>query len=166
VFAVAAIFGLPLFISGAMVMPEGLHLGGLITYTLIMLVLMPFGGGWLVLATQFALPTAGRTRLGAVLNTWIGGTLLAVAVTFWLASVVSYDPSGSRIDWSAHVLIPYMPRTGIALGLFMFCQLVAWGVVGAIAPILRPETAISSAVVAGITLFILLYAAGWFLVTT
>jgi hypothetical protein len=166
VFAVAAIFGLPLLISGAMVMPEGLRLTGLINFTLIMLVLMPFGGGWLLLATQFALPTACSTRLAAVFNTWIGGTLLAVAVTFWVASVMSYDPSGSRVDWSAHVLIPYLPKTGIALGLFTLCQLVAWGVVGAVSPILRPETAISSAVVVGTTLFTVLYAAGWYLVTT
>jgi hypothetical protein len=82
-----------------MVMPEGLHLAGLVNYTLTMLVLMPFGGGWPLLATQFALPTAGRTRLAAVVNTWIGGTLLAVAVTFWVASVMSYDPSGLRVDW-------------------------------------------------------------------
>src|SRR5580704_16707802 len=31
-----------------MVMPEGLRLAGVIQYTLIMLVLMPFGGGWMV----------------------------------------------------------------------------------------------------------------------
>jgi hypothetical protein len=29
-------------------MPEGLRLAGVIQYTLIMLVLMPFGGGWMV----------------------------------------------------------------------------------------------------------------------
>jgi hypothetical protein len=166
VFAVAAIFGLPLLISGAMVMPEGLRLVGLIEYTFIMLVLMPFGGGWLLLATQFVVPTAGSTRLAAVFNTWVGGTLLAVAVIFWSASLLSYDPSGSRVDWSAHVLIPYLPRTGIAIGFFTLCQLVAWGVVGAISPILRPETAIGSALIVGTLLFTLLYAAGWFLVST
>jgi hypothetical protein len=165
VFAVAAIFGLPLLIAGTMVMPEGLRLTGLINYTLIMLVLMPFGGGWLLLATQLVVPTAGRTRLAAVFNTWIGGTLLGVAVIFWLAAVMSYDPSGSRVDWSAHMLIPYLPKTGIALGLFTLCQLVAWGVVGAISPILRPETAIGSALTGGTGLFVLVYAAGWFLVS-
>jgi hypothetical protein len=166
VFAVAAIFGVPMLIAGTMTNPEGLHLLGLVNYTLVMLMLMPFGGGWLLLVTQLVVPTAGRTRLGAVFNTWVGGTLLAVAVIFWLASLLSYDPSGLRVDWSAHVLIPYMPKTGIAVGLFFLCMLVSSGIVGAISPILRPETAIGSALVGGIALFTLLYAAGWFLVTS
>jgi hypothetical protein len=74
---------------------------------------------------------------------------------------LNYDPSGSKVDWSAHVLIPYMPRAGIALGLFTFCQLIAWGVVGAIAPILRPETAIRSALMTGCLLFGIVYGGGW-----
>jgi hypothetical protein len=166
VFAVAAVFGVPLLIAGTMTNPEGLHLIGLVKYALIMLILVPFGGGWLLLVTQLVVPTAGRTRLAAVINTWIGGTLLAVAVIFWLASLLSYDPSGLRVDRPAHVLIPYLPKTGIALGLFTLCQLVAWGVVGVISPILRPETAIGSALTGGTALFILVYAAGWFLVST
>jgi hypothetical protein len=165
-FAIAAIFGAPLLIAGTMTNPEGLHLIGLVNYTFVMLVLMLFGGGWRILLTQLVLPTAGRTRLAAVFNTWIGGTLVAVAVIFWLASVMSYDPSGHRVDWSTHVLVPYMPKTGIGLGLFTVCQLVAWGLVGAISPILRPETAVQSAIAGGIALFILLYSAGWFLVST
>jgi hypothetical protein len=166
VYAIAAIFGVPLLIAGTMTNPDGLHLIGSVNYTLVMLILMPFGGGWLLLATQFVMPTAGRTRLGAVFNTWIGGTLLAVAVIFWLASLLSYDPSGSRVDWSAHVLIPYMPKTGIAVGLFFLCMLVSSGVVGAISPILRPETAIGSALIGGTALFIFLYGAGCYLFST
>jgi len=162
-FGVTIIFGLPMLIAGGMINPDGLRLGGLITYAVIMLILMPFGGGWLLLATQLVVPTAGRTRLGAVLSTWVGGTVLGVAVIFWIASLFSYNPSGSRVDWSAHLLIPYMPKTGIALGLFMLCQLIACGVVGAIAPILQPETAIGSALIGGTALFVLLYAAGWYL---
>jgi hypothetical protein len=164
-YAVAAVFGIPLLIAGTMTNPEGLHLGGLIAYTLVMLILMPFGGGWLILITQLVLPTAGRSRLDAVANTWIGGTLVGVAVIAWLASVMNYDPSGHRVDWSAHVLIPYTPLFGIALGLFTVCQLVAWGLVGAISPILRPETAVQSAIVGGIALFLVLYGAGWLLVS-
>ncbi len=164
-FGIAAIFGLPLLIAGTMVNPEGLHLGGLIAYTLVMLVLMLFGGGWQLLVTQLILPTAGRNRLAAVVNTWIGGTLVAVAVIFWLVSVMSYDPSALRVDWSAHALIPYAPRLGIGVGLFTLCQLVASGLVGAIAPLLRPETAIQTAVIGGTVLFGLLYGAGWLLVS-
>jgi hypothetical protein len=162
-FGVTIVFGVAMLIAGTMINPDGLRLGGLIAYAGIMLILMPFGGGWLFLATQFVVPTAGRTRLGAVFNTWIGGTLLAVAVIFWIASLLSYDPSGLRVDWSAHALIPYRPLFGIGLGLFTVCQLVAWGLVGAISPILRPETAIGSALVAGTALFIFLYSAGWFM---
>lgn len=164
-YAIAAIFGVPLLIAGTMTMPEGLRLIGLINYTLVMLILMPFGGGWLILVAGFLFPTPGRTRLASVLSTWVGGTLVAVAVIYWLASVMSYDPSGLRVDWSAHVLIPYMPKIGIALGLFTLCQLIGCGLVGAIAPILRPETAIRSAVIGGTALFGLLYGAGWLLVS-
>jgi hypothetical protein len=81
-FGVALVFGLPMLIAGGMINPEGLRLGGLITYAVIMLILMPFGGGWLLLATQLVVLTAGRTRLGAVLSTWVGGTLLGVTVIF------------------------------------------------------------------------------------
>jgi hypothetical protein len=68
VYAITAIFGLPLLIAGAMIDPQGLHLRGLITYTAIMLVLMPFAGGWQLLVTQLVVPTAGRSRVGAVLT--------------------------------------------------------------------------------------------------
>lgn len=164
-YAIAAIFGVPLLISGTMVNPEGLHLIGLINYTLIMLVLMPFGGGLPLLITQLILPTAGRTRLASVISTWVGGTLIGVAVIFWIASVLSYNPNVARVDWSAHMLIPFHPKTGIALGLFTLCQLIAWGLVGAISPILHPETAIRGAVTAGTVLFGFLYGAGWLLVS-
>jgi uncharacterized membrane protein YqjE len=43
-YVVAAVFGVPLL--STMTNPEGLRLVGLINYTLVMLVLMPFGGGW------------------------------------------------------------------------------------------------------------------------
>src|SRR6266851_3280100 len=97
-YAIAAVFGGTLLIAGTMINPDGLRLWGLINYTLIMLILMPFAGGWQILATQLVLPTAGRTRLAAVLNTWIGGTLVGVSVIFWLASVMSYAPNSSRVD--------------------------------------------------------------------
>ena len=57
-----------------------------------------------------------------------------------------------------------MPRAGLAIGLFCLSMLVSSGVVGAIAPILRRETAINSAVVGGVVLFGLVYGAGWLLV--
>jgi hypothetical protein len=113
VYAVTAIFGLPLLIAGAMIDPQGLHLRGLLTYTGIMLVLLPFMGGWQLLVTQLVVPTAGRSRVGAVFNLWIGGTLLGVAAISFIASVLSYPRPGTDIDANGHLLIPFMPRAGL-----------------------------------------------------
>jgi hypothetical protein len=41
-YAIAAVVGGSLLIAGTMISPAGFHLRGLITYTAIMLVLMPF----------------------------------------------------------------------------------------------------------------------------
>ena len=88
--AVTAIFGPPLLIAGAMIDPQGLHLRGLLTYTGIMVVLLPVAGGWQLLVTQLVVPTAGRSRVSAVFNLWIGGTLLGVAAISFIASVLDY----------------------------------------------------------------------------
>jgi len=88
-YVITAIFGVPLLIAGAMIDPQGLHLGGLITYTAIMLVLMPFGG-WYLFASQLVLPSAGGSRVGAFIGLWLGGTLTAVAAIFWLYTVLDY----------------------------------------------------------------------------
>src|SRR5712691_9697666 len=106
---ITLLFGLPMLIAGGMIMPGGLRIGGLLAYTAVMLVLLPISGWWLF-ATQLVVPTAGRTRLSAVFNLWIGGTLLGVSAIFWIASLLSYDPSGLRYDPSGHVLIPYAPK--------------------------------------------------------
>jgi hypothetical protein len=106
-------------------------------------------------------PTAGRTRLRAVINTWLGGTLTAVCVISFLASVLSYPSPGANIDPNGHRLIPFMPRFGLALGLFCLCQFVACGLWGAIAPILRPEVAIQGALISGSVLFAVIYGGGW-----
>jgi hypothetical protein len=87
---------------------------------------------------------------------------MTVTVTSLGFALVQLDGSILNVALSQ---IPYRPKTGIALGLFTLCQLVAWGLVGAISPILRPETAISSAVVGGAALFGLLYGVGWLLVS-
>jgi hypothetical protein len=143
-YAITAVFGLPLLVAGAMVNPEGLHVWGLLTYAAIMLILMPFVG-WPILLQAAIFAPAGESRPQSVMATWIGGTLVGVAVIFWLYSVLGYDLSGSRVDWSGHVIVPYWPRLGIALGLFGLCMLISSGVVGTIAPILRREVAISAA---------------------
>jgi hypothetical protein len=152
-----------MLIAGGMVNPEGLHLWGLLTYAAIMLILMPITS-WPILVQAAVFPPAGGSRLGSVLITWIGGTLIGVSVIFWIASVLGYDPARARTDWSGHLIVPYWPRFGIALGLFGVCMLVASGVVGAIAPVLRPEMAIRAAVIGGTVLFAVVYAAGCALV--
>lgn len=163
-FGVTIVFGVPMLIAGTMISPEGLHFWGLVSYAGIMLVLMPFAGGWQLLAAQLVVPTAGRSRLGAVFNLWIGGTFTAVAVISWVASVLSFPRPGAPIDAAAHALVPFMPRAGLAIGLFCLSMLVSSGVVGAIAPILLRATAISSAIVGGVVLFGLVLGAGWLLV--
>lgn len=160
---IVVVFAPMMLLSGAMVNPEGLHLRGLLTCAAIMLIVMPFIG-WPVLAQAAMFPPGGKSRSRSVLSTWIGGTLVGVSVIFWIASVLDYDPSGRRVDWSGHVLVPYWPRLGIALGLFGICMLVACGVVGAIAPLLGREFAIRTAGISGAGLFAVLYTVGWALV--
>jgi hypothetical protein len=158
------VFGLPMLVAGAMIDPQGLPLRGLVSFTGIMLVLVPIGG-WFVFATQLVLPTAGRSRLGAVFNLWIGGTLTAVAVIYWLYAALGYPGPGARIDAAAHALIPFAPRAGLGIGLFCLAMLVSCGVWGAISPILRAEVAVSGALISGCVLFVIVYGAGWFLVS-
>jgi hypothetical protein len=162
---VTLVFGLPMLLAGAMIDPQGLHLWGLVSFTGIMLILLPIAG-WYLFAAQLVLPTAGRTRLGAVFNLWLGGTLVGVAVICWIWEVVGYPRPDARIDASAHALIPFMPRAGLALGLFCLSMLVSSGVVGAVAPILRPEVAIRSALIGGAVLFVVVYGCGYLLLIT
>lgn len=162
---VALVFGLPMLIAGAMIDPQGLPLRGLVSYTGIILILLPIGG-WLVFAFQLVSPTTGRSRLGAVFNLWIGGTLTAVAVIYFLASAFGYPRPDARIDAAAHALIPFAPCAGLALGLFCLSVLVSSGVVGAVAPMLRPEVAVRGALIGGVVLFGLLYGCGYLLLNT
>jgi hypothetical protein len=162
IYAITAIFGVPLLIAGAMIDPQGLHLGGLIMYGAIMLVAMPFLG-WQLLATEFVFPSAGRTRLGAVIGLWIGGTLVAVAAISFIASALSYPRPRVAIDPTGHALIRFAPRAGLAIGLFCLSMLVSCGVWGTVAPILRPQVALSGALISGCVLFAVVYGGGWLL---
>jgi hypothetical protein len=78
------------------------------------------------------------------------------------ASAFGYSRPDARIDAAA--LIPFEPRAGLAIGLFCLSMLVSCGVVGAAAPILRPEVAISSALIGSVVLFGLVYGTGWWLI--
>jgi hypothetical protein len=156
-------FGAVMLIAGGMVNPEGLSSWELLAFAAVILIIIPIVG-WPILLQAAIFPPAGESRSRSVLGTWIGGTLVGVSVIFWIASALSYNPSASRVDWSGHLIVPYWPRLGIALGLFGLCILVALGVVGAIAPILRREAAICAAVIGGTVLFAVVYAAGCVLV--
>ena len=159
--AVVVMFGLPMLFAGAMLDPQDLNLPSLVRYWAIMLVLLPIAA-WPALLTQLALPTAGRSRFAAIVNVWFGGTTLAVCVIHWLAALLSYSPSGAQFD--SHRLIGYSPKIGIALGLFILSLLVSCGFWAVIAP-LRPHMAIAGAVITGPVLFVLVYGAGWLLLT-
>jgi hypothetical protein len=160
---IVLVFAVPLFIAGAMIDPAGLHLGGLLAYTAIVFVALPFLG-WGSFLVVLASPSAGESRGRSLLAFWIGASVTATAVISFIAAAMSYPRPGARIDPTGHVLIPFMPRAGIALGLFALSMLVACGVVGAIAPVLRREVAIRTALVGGTVLFGVVYAAGRLLV--
>lgn len=160
---IVLLFGLPMLVAGAMIDPAGLHLGGLLTCAAIVFAILPFVG-WSSFAVVAVFSPAGESRARSTLSFWIGSSMTTTAVIWFVLSLMSYPRPGARIDPSGHVLIPFAPKTGIAIGLFALSMLVASGVVGAIAPILRPEVAIRSAVIGGTVLFGLVYGAGWILV--
>jgi hypothetical protein len=151
---VEAIFGVPLLLAATMISPSDLSLRGLITTFIVVAVALPFVG-WRTFLIEAIFPPAERSE--SLVQLWAGGSVLVVAVLFFLSSAFDYPPAGVRIVADAHLLIPFMPRTGLAVGLFTLCQLVACGLVGAISPVLRPEIAIESAVEGGTVLFLVLY---------
>lgn len=147
-----------------MIEPQPISMSALVTYWAFMAVIMPFGG-WPLFLVQLMSPTAGRNRLTAVLNVWFVGTTLGVSAVCWLYSLLSYDSSAMRVDF-AHRLIPYMPKTGIAVGLFGLCALVSCGIWGIVASFVRPQMALAGAVITGCVLFAVIYGCGWLFVST
>ena len=163
--AILLVFALPLLLASAMIDPAGLHLGGLLAYTTIVFVALPFVG-WGSFFMVAAFPPAGESRSRSVLAFWIGCTLTAVAVISFIASAMSYPRPGAAIDPSGHLLIPFAPRAGLAVGLFGLCMLVSCGCWGAISPILRPDVALSGALFTGCVLFAVIYVGGCLLVVS
>jgi hypothetical protein len=153
-----------MLLAGAMIDPGGLHLGSLIAFAAIVALVLPFIG-WPSLLLSAVFVPAGVSRLRSVVSFWVGASLTATAVISFIASVLSYPRPGTAIDPTGHLLIPFAPRFGLALGLFCLSLLVSCGCVGAISAVLRPEIAIRSAVVGGIVLFGLIYGAGWLLLS-
>jgi len=153
---VALLFGLPMFVGGAMTEPQPISISALMSYWAIMAIIFPFGC-WPLFLFQIARPTAGKNRVTAVLNAWIIGTTLGVSVIYWLSSLLSYDPSGTRVEF-AHRLVPYMPRVGMAVGLYGLCVLVSWGIVAAF---IRPQVTTVGAAITACVLFVVIYGCGW-----
>jgi hypothetical protein len=151
-----------MLLAGAMIDPGGLHLGGLITFTAIIAVALPVIG-WPSLLLSAAFPPAGKSRLRSVVTFWIGGSVTATAVISFIASVLSYPRPGTAIDPSGHLLIPFAPRFGLAFGLLCLSLFVSCGCWGAIAPLLRPQVALSGALITGCVLFLVVYGVGWLL---
>ena len=163
-YAVAAVFGLSMLVAAAMLDSKAITINGLLTYWAILAAIFPFVG-WPLLLAQVVMPTAGRSRLGAVVSVWIGGTTVAVSLIYWLYALLGYNPSGSRVEWSNR-LVPYMPKVGIAVGLFGLCMLCSGGIWGLIAAIIRPEMAVAGTAITGCVLFLIIYGAGWLLFVT
>jgi hypothetical protein len=160
---IVLVFALPMFLAGAMISPEGLHFSGLLALTSIVLVGMPFFA-WPSFAQAALFPTAGESRTKSVVGFWIGGGLVVVAGLYFVISTVGYPPPVAIIDQSGHLLVPFAPRAGLAIGLFALCQLVACGVWGVLSPVLRVRTALFGAALTGCTLFVIVYGCGWLLV--
>jgi hypothetical protein len=152
-----------MLLAGAMIDPGGLHMRGLLTFTVIVAVVLPFIG-WPSLLLSAAFPPAGVSRLRSVATFWIGGSVTATAVISFVSSVLSYPRPSARVDPSGHLLIPFAPRFGLALGLLCLSLFVSCGCWGAIAPILRPQVALLGALISGCVLFLVVYGAGWLLV--
>ena len=161
-FMVTVLFGLPMLVGGAMIEPQPITIHALISYWGIMALIMPFAC-WPLFIFQLVLPTAGRNRLTAVLNVWFFGTTLAVAVIYWLSSLLSYDPSGQRVQF-VNRLMPYMPKIGIAMGLYGLSMLVSCALWGVLASFVRPQVAVPGAAITGCVLFVVIYGCGWLLV--
>jgi hypothetical protein len=162
---IVLVFALPMFLAGAMISPEGIHFGGLLAFTAIVLIALPFVA-WLSFLQAALFPTAGQSRTNSVVSLWVGGGLLAVAGLFFVISAVGYPSAGAIIDQTGHRLIPFAPRAGLAIGLFALCQLVGCGVWGALSPVLRVRTALFGAALTGCILFVVAYGGGWLLVHT
>jgi hypothetical protein len=107
--------------GGLNIDPGGLHLGGLITFAAIIAVALPVIG-WPSLLLSAAFPLAGKSRLRSVVTFWVGASVMATAVIWYIGSVLSYPRPGAQIDPVGHLLIPYAPKTGLAIGLFALCM--------------------------------------------
>src|ERR1700730_8320851 len=129
---VLLIFGLPMIVAAVLISPSALHdlVHGVLFYAILGLVL-PFVG-WRIFLTVFAFPSSGTGRVAAVLNLWVGGTVMVPAAINLAIAVLDYSPMRPRPN----------PTAGFLLAGLVLCMFVSCGVWGALAPILPRDVAI------------------------
>jgi hypothetical protein len=115
---------------------------GVLLYAILGL-LLPFAG-WQIFLTVFAFPPAGTGRVAAVVNLWVGGTVMVAAVINLAMAVLDYSPMRPGLN----------PTAGFLMAGFVLSMFVSSGVWGALAPILPRDVAVRGALVTGALLFI------------
>jgi hypothetical protein len=150
---VVLIFGLPMVVAAALISPSALHnlMHGVLFYAVVGLAL-PFVA-WLTFVSVFAFPPSGTGRVAAVLEVWLGGTVLVAAVFNLLMAVLDYSPMRPGPN----------PTAGFLLAGFVLCMFVSCGVWGAFAAILRREVVVGGALTTGVLLFIAVATLGYML---
>jgi hypothetical protein len=141
---VLLIFGLPMIVAAVLISPSALHnlVHGVLFYAILAL-LLTFAG-WQIFLTVFAFPPSGTGRVAAVLNLWVGGTVMVAAVINLAIAVLDYSPMRPGPN----------PTAGFLLAGFVLCMFVSSGIWGAFAAIIPRDLAIRGAMATGALLFI------------
>jgi hypothetical protein len=119
---VLLIFAFPMIVAAVLISPSALHnlAHGVMFYAILGLVL-PFAG-WRTFLTVFAFPPSGTGRVAAVLNQWLGSTLMVAAAFNLIMAVADYSPIRPGLS----------PRGGFLLAGLVLCMFVSCGVWGAL----------------------------------
>jgi hypothetical protein len=138
------IFAVPMIVAAALISPAALHN---LTHGLLFNVIVGFGlpiVGWQTFLAVFAFPPSGTSRIAAVLNIWLGGTVMVAAVFNPLMAVLDYSPARPGPN----------PTAGFLLAGFTVCMFVSCGVWGAVASVLPRKVAVGGALRTGALLFL------------
>ena len=149
--AVVLIFGLPMIVAAVLISPSAVHnlVHGVLFYAIVGLGLPIVG--WRTFLIVFAFPPTGTGRWPAVLNIWLGGTVLVSAVFNLLMAVTDYSPMRPGPN----------PTAGFLLAGFVLCMFISSGIWGALSPILPPKVAVGGALITGALLFVVVATLGF-----
>jgi hypothetical protein len=138
------IFAVPMIAAAALISPSALHnvTHGLLFYAIVV-VGLPIVG-WQTFLSVFAFPPSGTSRIAAILNIWLGGTVMVAAVFNLLMAVLDYSPARPGPN----------PTAGFLVAGFVVCMFVSCGVWGAVASVLPPKVAVGGALTTGALLFL------------